>query len=357
MCRFRSAAAFTFAALLVLVSRPASAVWITEFTFGDAQPESLVASPDGRIWWSEYAMGKIGYFRPYGDQAPTFSHWSETAQPAWIAMDWTFSFYPVWSDASLHQVCSQSQCYTGLGSNAEPRGMTRTPGGLLWVVEHYPGRLAVKEPGTTAFHEVATTPLFETTDGLSDIAYGVDGNLWVTEQDSSRIARVSLLGMSLTVTHFNPPTPSSHPLHIVSGPDGKFWFTERGANKIGRIDPQNTAAGITEFTVPTAASSPTDITVGPDGALWFTELLSGKIGRITTAGTITEHALPSGSGCAPTSIVLGLDGDLWVAENGSHKVARVRPRWSGDVNDDGKRDVIDVFYLINYLFAGGPAPK
>jgi hypothetical protein len=29
---------------------------------------------------------------------------------------------------------------------------------------------------------------------------------------------------------------------------------------------------------------------------------------------------------------------------------------SGDVNADGKVDVLDVFYLINYLFAAGPAP-
>jgi hypothetical protein len=33
------------------------------------------------------------------------------------------------------------------------------------------------------------------------------------------------------------------------------------------------------------------------------------------------------------------------------------PVCNGDVNADSKIDVSDVFYLINYLFAGGPAPK
>jgi hypothetical protein len=28
----------------------------------------------------------------------------------------------------------------------------------------------------------------------------------------------------------------------------------------------------------------------------------------------------------------------------------------GDVNGDGIVDISDVFYLINFLFAGGPAP-
>jgi hypothetical protein len=29
----------------------------------------------------------------------------------------------------------------------------------------------------------------------------------------------------------------------------------------------------------------------------------------------------------------------------------------GDADGSGAVDVSDVFYLINYLFAGGPAPK
>jgi hypothetical protein len=33
------------------------------------------------------------------------------------------------------------------------------------------------------------------------------------------------------------------------------------------------------------------------------------------------------------------------------------PLGIGDVNRDGTIDISDVFYLINYLFAGGPAPK
>src|SRR5262249_17933169 len=35
---------------------------------------------------------------------------------------------------------------------------------------------------------------------------------------------------------------------------------------------------------------------------------------------------------------------------------RLSYRLNGDVNGDGKVDVADVFYIINFLFAGGPAP-
>jgi hypothetical protein len=33
------------------------------------------------------------------------------------------------------------------------------------------------------------------------------------------------------------------------------------------------------------------------------------------------------------------------------------PVCGADANGDGQVNIADVFYLINYLFAGGPAPK
>jgi hypothetical protein len=36
---------------------------------------------------------------------------------------------------------------------------------------------------------------------------------------------------------------------------------------------------------------------------------------------------------------------------------RLEPRVAGDVNGDGSIDVSDVFYMINFLFAGGSYPK
>jgi virginiamycin B lyase len=50
-------------------------------------------------------------------------------------------------------------------------------------------------------------------------------------------------------------------------------------DRIGRI---TTAGVITEFALPTAGSDPFDIAAGPDGALWFTQQDGNRIGRITT---------------------------------------------------------------------------
>src|SRR5439155_6426898 len=71
----------------------------------------------------------------------------------------------------------------------------------------------------------------------------------------------------------------SQPGGITAGPDGNLWFTEIASNNIGRI---STAGVITEFAVPTANSAPFGITAGPDGNLWFTEQNGNQIGRIST---------------------------------------------------------------------------
>lgn len=175
------------------------------------------------------------------------------------------------------------------------------------------------------------------------ITMGSDGNFWFTEQNSSRVARITPLGV---ITEFVTPT-FSFPFDITPGPDGNIWFSEGSTGQIAFITPAgriteimfsifDASSGITagpdgniwfcdltgnniwryelasqslaKFPIPTPDSFPEDITAGPDGNLWFTERSAGKIARITTSGVITEVA----SGLdAPRDIVNGPDGNLW----------------------------------------------
>lgn len=43
------------------------------------------------------------------------------------------------------------------------------------------------------------------------------------------------------------PTPSSQPISITVGPDGNLWFTEQNSSRVARITPQGI---ITEFQTP-----------------------------------------------------------------------------------------------------------
>src|SRR6185437_14995063 len=73
-----------------------------------------------------------------------------------------------------------------------------------------------------------------------------------------------------------------------------------------------------EYAVP-GGGTPSLITAGPDGALWFLSVGSGNntlgpsvsIGRITTAGLITQYAIPdTWAFIQPGGITAGPDGAL-----------------------------------------------
>ncbi len=167
--------------------------------------------------------------------------------------------------------------------------------------------------------------------GLTGITNGPDGNLWFTEFNASRVARVTPGGV---ITEFVLPAGRG-PTNIVLGADGNLWFTENTGDRIGRINPRAGSdaaiqASITEFLVPNTGhvgilSNPNDIAVGSDGALWFTQTGSDQIGRITTAGDVTEPGTSAmiGVGSAPAGITGGSDGALWFTQAGSGQIGRI----------------------------------
>src|SRR5262249_50825586 len=159
--------------------------------------------------------------------------------------------------------------------------------------------------------------------GPQAIVVGPDGNFWITEGDSKKIARMSVAG---AVVEF--PVGGS-PESIAVGPDGNLWFTEEAANRIGKMDTLGTL--LSEFTVPPAGGAPRAIAAAPcgDAALWFTEQI-GKIARITTAGQITEP-FSTGAGSNLRGIAAGPPGDcnLYVADRGHDAIVKVSGSSSG----------------------------
>jgi virginiamycin B lyase len=229
------------------------------------------------------------------------------------------------------------------------------------------------------------------------IAIGGDGNIWFTEFAANKIGRLTPSG---TFTEFVIPTAGSQPNAIIAGFGGGLFFTELSGNSVGFITtdglittetplpsaayPAGLAANVNflvvtepgrgklavfdrmgdgglafdkEVDVPTPSSSPQQIALGADNAFWFTEFLGNKIGRFPSFGSsVTEYPIPTPDS-KPYGIAAGRNGDLWFTETAAQTIGHVQIGTPGDANGDGGVDVADVFYLINYLFGGGPAPK
>ena len=148
------------------------------------------------------------------------------------------------------------------------------------------------------------------------ITWGFSGDLWFTEPEFNRVAKITSAGV---ITEYTVPTPGSDPLGIATVGGGDAWFTEYVANKIGHV----TSAGVfQEFTIPTPNSGPWGIIPGPTGGYWFVEQLGNKIGFITNSGVITEYPIPT-----PNSFPVTIDwvttDRLWFTEGGTDKIGSI----------------------------------
>lgn len=206
-----------------------------------------------------------------------------------------------------------------------PNAITSGPDGNLWLTEWSTDRIARETPGA-AFTEF---PLPTAAAHPGAIAGGPDGNVWFTESSGNAIGRVTPTG---AITEYPIPTPATGPAGITAGPDGQLWFTESGTASIGALNPSTGV--IVQYPLPTQWSQPTGIAPGPDGRLWFTEAGANQVGAITTAGLVSEYTLcPSGCttsggtdyphGVGATGIAAGPDGNLWVTESNANSIDKV----------------------------------
>jgi streptogramin lyase len=142
---------------------------------------------------------------------------------------------------------------------------------------------------------------------VAGIVAGPDGNIWIAENGSAKIGRITPAGMLVEFAL----APDSLPRAPVAGADGNIWFLDNG--KIGRITPWG---AVTTF--PSPAYANIDLTACTDGNLWFTALEPNLVGRITTAGVVTSWPQtfePGAITCTP-------DGRVWVVEGQAGQIAQ-----------------------------------
>ena len=192
-------------------------------------------------------------------------------------------------------------------------GITTGPDGALWFTENNASKIGRMTPAG-----VMTEYVMPAGSRGPEHIVKAHGALWFAA-DSNQIGRITTAGV---FTMFDVPTAGAQPYGITLGADGALWFTEELSYKIGRMTP---AGAFTEYDLPVPSSFPKEITPGPDGALWFTNFSStgsDQIGRITTAGLITEYVLPTAFSGA-LGIARGPDGALWFTEQFNNKIGRI----------------------------------
>jgi uncharacterized repeat protein (TIGR01451 family) len=273
-----------------------------------SRPQGITVGPDGNLWFTESAVGRIGRITSAGAV-------TEFTLPNLFSKPWQITTGPdgnLWfSENEGHSIGQITTSGTITEFPLPPINnddqvsiaITTGPDGNLWfTVSGGDGSV-----GIGRITPAGTLTEFAAPVGCNGITAGQDGNLWFTDSFGGQIGRITLSG---AVTKFPIPTANSFPNGIALGRDGNLWFTEFLGNQIARITP---AGVVTEF--PTNNNFLLEyIAPGPDGNLWFTTG-SDVIGLVTPAGSITEWILAdpqSGGALFPIPVTAGPDGNVWI---------------------------------------------
>lgn len=259
---------------------------VAEFAIPTAasRPSSIVAGPDGNVWFTESAGSQIGRITPAGC----------------ITEFWTGGYTPL--------------------------DLTVGPDGSFWFAAGIPGSLSGRIARMAPNGETLRGfPLLRGSTDPSAIITGPDGNLWFAQGSPSTIARMTPDGVIMQFT--SPSNLYTTPASLVAGSDGNVWFCARSAPRIVRIDP---ATGtMTSLAVPDGGI-PFSMTRGGDGNIWFVDSVSGmgyRVVSVTPAGTFTVFRAPAGT--TLQDVTTTADGDVWLTTYDSNSIVRLKPSTSG----------------------------
>lgn len=302
---------------------------ITEFavTTANSQPLDIAPGPDGNLWFTEAAANRIGRITTTGS-VTEFAVPTASSSPTGITAAADGNLYFTEASASkigrittAGTIAEQAVTSSG-GAGVGPNLITTGPDNAVWFTEPTVNGIGRMDPQG----HVTQVPLPTFNSGPAGITTGVDGAIWYAESTANAIGQlvtpydnVPVGGGSNQPIDYALPSAGRTPTGIAFGPDGNAWITDSASNAVVRLVAPHAAK---EFASQIPAGAwVTGLTSGPDGAVWFTTACD--VNRLSRDGAVTMY--PTG-GCASGStqgfttnggIITGPDGRLWFDTTGT----------------------------------------
>ncbi len=249
---------------------------VQEYPVPEQEPagvHSAVPMPDGNVWFTEFALNKIGRFDPATQKITTYADSVEVPG----------------------------------GLRADKHTIRMDHDGNLWTSG---SPLSKFDPQTGKFTHYMEVPS----------SYGItvdkEGNVWfcVLRKDG-KIGRVDT--KTDKVTQWSPPTQGT-PQRLQITDDGIVWFGERTGNKLGRFDPQTET--FKEYDLPGPSASPYALGVDKKGDIWYASTDQDTIGRLNPAtGQVIEYPFPHSENMS-REFFFDAQGKIWFASPMNNRV-------------------------------------
>ncbi|HEY7123759.1 MAG TPA: hypothetical protein VH540_07375 [Ktedonobacterales bacterium] len=205
---------------------------ITEFALpAQSLPTSIVAGPDGNMWFFDDGLHAVGKITPLGT------------------------------------ITEYSLPYPGNLAGTAQEEMIQGPDHNLWFTDPKAGMVGRITPSG-----VITTYDGKANSDPRDLLAALDGSIWFLDSAQQALGHIPLGGQ---LAFYPLHSPMSINSSLTVGPDGNLWVTLY--NQIGRV----TAAGaMALYDVPTLDASLWGIVTGSNQHLWFVEYYPGIIGEL-----------------------------------------------------------------------------
>jgi virginiamycin B lyase len=232
---------------------------------------SVIPAPDGTVWFTEVAMGRIAHLDPRTKEITEYQN----------------SPLPDGRHTGTHTI------------RVDESGRVWTSGGPA---------ISMFDPSTNAFKHFDLGATYGN-------EVGMNGDQWFTSfRDDGPIGRVTKDG---ALTKFYPPTKGK-PQRLQVDTDGTVWFSERRGGKIGRLDP--TSATFKEFPLPGPEPSPYAIGIDRNHMIWYSSHEQDTLNRLDPGnGEVIEYPYPH-SEISMREFFRDSQGRMWYASSVNNKV-------------------------------------
>jgi len=281
--------------------------------------ESIVASPDGTLWFVEREANKVGRVNADGSISEFAFPRSDYSQVEDLDVGPDGSVWVIYdSGRRLRHMTAAGAQISDQSLGQYPYGeQLRVEGGAVVVTMAYDDEFVVRADDTRVV-ELANAP--ECADALGR---GNDGTFWC--RTDSGLTRINFSGGASTTYPVNDY--AAYPFAIAPGPVGSIWFGrfQRGSfafspseGSVGYLDAGSGAVTSYDTGDRTAINS---LIQGPDGNMWFTSIGAAKgIGHFAPNGS--GGALTAIGNYAPNSIAFGRDGAVYATDATNNVVIR-----------------------------------
>jgi streptogramin lyase len=293
-----------------------------------AWPNSIAAGPDGNLWFVEPGapskhpinVDQIGRITPKGVITEFPVHDFGTGAPSSIVAGPDGSLWFTELFQSGYEIDAMSTSGALVAENpvtGDPTDITAGPDGNLWFTEGNGDIGQITTSGSITYFTVpdSLVPI--------DIAPGADGALWFTTY-SNTIGRITTGG---AITLYTVPTDGedTYSWGVSPGPDGNIWVTLYGTDQLARVNTQPGMIGeITVYDVPVSGETagPYGIATGVNGDVWFTDLLAGEIVDFPVSPVVSQDPV-SATANGLYGTTAGPNGDDWFTDYANSQVDRI----------------------------------